>query len=461
MISIDPNESWAVTEFADAQLNDERRTKRLVEIATLLAQQPKASFPEACSDKAMLKATYRFFDNAAIDPKEIFDSHVTATSDRITDCPLILAVQDTTDLNFTHHPKTVDLGPVSGKNQQGLLAHTTVAMTPERVPLGLLAQQVWARDKNDVGKSARRKTRPIDQKESHKWLTSLQAVIEVSGAHPNTHFVSVGDTEADVYDLFIEKRPKNVDLLVRAAWNRRVSHPEQYLWSKVCVQPIAGAIIVDIPRRGKQPARQARLEVRFTSVWLCPPRYRKAEKLPRQKVWAVLATEPNPPEGIAPIEWLLLTTCPVATIEQAIERIDWYACRWGIEVLHKVLKSGCRIESRQLGTASRLLRCLSVFSVVAWRILYATMLSRALPNAPCEAILAPEEWQALYCRIHQTATLPPEMPTLRQAVDWIARLGGFLGRRSDGDPGVTVLWKGFQHLTHLTAMYCILRSPPD
>jgi hypothetical protein len=451
------DESWAVTEFAEADLNDERRTQRLVEIATVLAQQPGASFPEACSDRAMLKATYRFFDNEAIEPEAILGSHEEATRSRLAEMPLVLAVQDTTELDWTHHPATQGLGPLSGAEQQGLLVHTTLAITPERVPLGVIDQQVWARDPEPVGKRQERKQRPIEQKESQKWLNSLRAVIEASQECPETHFVSVGDREADVYDLFLVERPTNVDLLIRAAWDRRVEHEEKYLWAHVEAQPAAATVEVDVAKRGDQPARRATVQVRFAPVTLRPPRHRQAEHLPMMEIWAVQAVETHPPVGVEPIEWLLLTTCPVETVEQALERLDWYAGRWGIEVFHKVLKSGCRIEARQLETADRLRRCLSVFSVIAWRIMYAAMLSRVLPDAPCTAILEPEEWQALYCRLHQTPTLPEQVPTLREAVHWIARLGGFLDRPGDGEPGVTVLWKGFQHLRDLTAMYHIFR----
>jgi hypothetical protein len=169
--------------------------------------------------------------------------------------------------------------------------------------------------------------------------------------------------------------------------------------------------------------------------------------------------EEHPPTGVEPLEWLLLTTTAVPTVERAVERVEWYGVRFGIEVWHKVLKSGCRIEARQLETGERLQRCLPLYSVLAWRSLCATLLSRALPELPCTVLLALEEWQALYCAIHHTPTPPPMPPSLRQAVRWIARLGGFLARRGDGEPGVTVLWKGFQHLADLTTMYCIMRPP--
>jgi len=460
MTSRPDDDAWAVTEFADADLGDARRTQRLVELATVFAQRPGASLPEACGNRAMLKAAYRFFDNEAIDPQAILESHVLATSDRLAHVPRVLAVQDTTELDWTAHPATTGLGPLAHPAHQGLHVHTTLALTPERVPLGLLAQQVWARDPEDTGKRATRKHRPIADKESQKWLTSVEAVIAAQAQCPQTQFVCIGDREADVYDLFVQERPAGVDLLVRAAWDRRVDHPERYLWATVQAQPAVATLTVRVPRRGTQPARRATVTVRWCLVTVRPPRHRRAERLPTVAVWAVLAREEHAPTGVAPLEWLLLTTCAVATPQDAVEQVAWYACRWGIEVLHKVLKSGCRLEARQLGTAEPLQRCLAVYSVIAWRILYATMLSRAMPEAPCTALLEPEEWQALYCAIHLTSMPPATPPPLRQAVRWIAQLGGFLGRRGDGEPGVTVLWRGFQQLTALTFMYRVMRPPP-
>ncbi len=212
-------------------------------------------------------------------------------------------------------------------------------------------------------------------------------------------------------------------------------------------------------RRDGHAARTALLTVQWQAVTLRPPKHRTSEGLPEVALWAVLAVEAEPPDGVEAVEWLLLTTVAVETTADALERLDWYECRWGIEVWHKVLKSGCKIEARQLESAARLQRCLTLYSVIAWRIVYATMLARAVPDAPCTLVLDEDEWQALYCATHRTATPPSEVPTLQTAVRWIGKLGGFLGRKGDGEPGVTVLWKGFQHLVDLTTMYRIMRPP--
>jgi hypothetical protein len=227
------DDSWAVTECTDAELGDARRTQRLVELATILAQHPGASLPEACGDRALLKAAYRFFDNAAIDPQAILESHVLATSDRLARVPRVLAVRDTTELDWTAHPATTGLGPLAHTAHHGLLVHTTRALTPERLPLGLLAQQVWARDPATIGPRTTRKRRPIVAKESQKWLNRVEAVSAAHVCCPQTRFVCSGDREADVYDLCLQERPSGVEFLVRAAWNRRVDHSERYLWTKV------------------------------------------------------------------------------------------------------------------------------------------------------------------------------------------------------------------------------------
>jgi hypothetical protein len=452
--------NWAVTEFADADLGDLRRTQRLVQLAHVLAQNPGAALPEACGSGAMLKAAYRFFANDDIEPSDIVPSHVEATSSRLNTVPLVWAVQDTTAADWTSLRATEGWGPLGHTACQGLLVHTTLAITPDRVPLGLLAQQVWARAPDDIGKRARRKQLPISQKASQKWLHRLDAVFTARDCCPHTRLVSVGDREADVYDVLAAGRPEGVDLLMRAAWDRCGSAPQGYVGAAVEAQPVVTAIVVQVPRRGTPPARKATLALRYGPLTLCPPRHRKAEGLPAVSLWAGQVREVEPPAEVEPIAWLLLTTAAVETVDDAIERVQWYSCRWGIEVWQRILQSGCRLEARQLQWAERLQRCLSLYSVLAWRIFYATMLVRSVPEAPCSVLLEPDAWQALSCAIHRVPMPPAEPPTLSQAVKWIAQLGGFVGRRQSDQPGTEVLWRGFQHLGDLTMMYGIMRPAP-
>jgi hypothetical protein len=223
---------WAVTEFAAAELGDSRRTRRLVDLATTLAEQPSASLPDAYADPARLKAADRFYDNAACTPAAILDSHVQATSHRVRQLPLVLAVNDTALLDYTQHPATTGLGPLTTVHQQGLLMHTTIAITPERVPLGLLGQAIWERDAATSGQQPDQHDRPIEENESRKWLDRL-ALVNTAAACPATRFVPVGAAEADVYDLFLAERAATVELLGRAGQDRR-SKPTSAICGRRC-----------------------------------------------------------------------------------------------------------------------------------------------------------------------------------------------------------------------------------
>ena len=358
MRSLPDDDMWAVTACAEAELGDLRRTQRVGEWATVLAQRPGASLPEACGDRATITAASRVFANAAIDPQHLLDRHVDATLGRLASVPLVVAVQETTARDWTAPPATTGLGPLGHPAHRGLHVHTTLAFTPERGPLGLLAQQVWARDPNDGGKRATRTQRPMAGQDSQQWLTSVAAVLAARVECPQTRVVSVGDREADVYDLLALARPAGVDLLMRAAWERGVAQPEHDVWATVAAQPVEATSTVQVPRRGAQPPRTAPLAVRWGPLTVCPPRHRKRAGLPAVPLWAVQALEEAPPAGTDPIEWLWWTTWAVHTTTAALTRVDWEACRWGVEVWHSMLQSGCRIDARQLETAERLPRCL-------------------------------------------------------------------------------------------------------
>jgi len=447
---------WALEEFGAAQLGDARRTARLVRLARNLARQPEASIPQALEDPAAIKAAYRFFDNADIVHSHILHSHVASSLGRMQGQPLILAVQDTTVIDYTGHPDTAGLGPVHTKGGWGLLCHGTLAFTPARLPLGVLALRTWAR-KPEERTRKRRRDRPIEEKESQKWLDSLRALAELKPKLPETRLVSVADRESDVYEFFTEAQTLGLDVLARAAWDRNVEQPEGHVWATLAAAPRMGQKTLVLAPTNKRAGRVARLQVRACPVTIKPPRHRSHEGLALIPLWGVWAYEPRAPKGSDPVEWLLLTTLPVESAEQALQMLDWYAVRWGIEIWHKVLKSGCRIEQRQLESFERLQRLLMLYAVIAWRILYAVMLGRLVPEMPCTAILNEDEWQALYCVIHETPKPCATAPPLGQAVRWIARLGGFIGRASDGQPGVKTLWKGFQYLIGATDMYKVMK----
>ena len=459
MVSQDAH-SWAEVEFGQAQLGDPRRTRRLVRLAEQRAQQPTGSLAQSCGGAAGAKAAYRFFDNGKVTPEALLAPHRQATVARMAQYPVVLLPQDTTQVDYSTHTDTVGLGVLQSAHQRGLLLHTTLAVTPERVPLGGIDQQIWTRDPAQLGKRQRIRQRSIHEKESRKWLDSLAQVRIVQAQLPGVQLVSIADREGDVYDFLQPVLGTGPAVLVRAIRDRRVAEPQRHLWAHLNSQPLAGRLTVQVPRAPHQPAHAAELEVRFAAVNVRPPKARRGEPLPELPVWGVLAHEVAPPAGATAIEWLLLSSLPVTSFAQACQRVDWYTCRWLDEIYHKVLKSGCRIEARQLEHIDNLKRYLALDGVVAWQVLYLTMLARQLPDAPCTVVLEPSEWQALYCFIRQVATPPAQPPTLRQAVRWIAQLGGFLGRKADGHPGVTTLWRGLQRLHDITNMWQLVHPSP-
>lgn len=448
---------WTAQEFARAQLPDERHRKRLRMIAQAFAQKPTAPIPQACEDWSEAKGAYRFLENEAIEPAAIRQAHHEATLQRVRAHRVVLAVQDTSALNYSTHPATAGLGPIGSHSPKtiGLLLHSTLAITPGGKPLGFLHNAVRARSKR--GLSGDRHQRKLAAKESYKWVESLKACQQLAPLCPETLLVNVTDREGDLYELFVEalrvESPAKVHLLVRARHDRKLEDHSRTLWQEVGRQPVASTLEVRVGRRGDQPSRLAQLSVRFCAVQLRAPRRLSGQ--PSIQLWAIEARETRPPKGTKPIVWHLLTTLPVTCAAEAIQRVSWYAQRWQIEVIHKILKSGCKVEQRQLQTAPRLERVLSVDLVVAWRILALCKAARELPDDPISDWLPSAQWQALSFYVHQRTNRAPVVFTVREAVRWIARLGGFLARKGDGEPGTTTLWRGLEQLDAMTKMWLL------
>jgi hypothetical protein len=457
--------SWCAKEFASAHFGDPRLQMRLIKTAEQLAKQPEKPINQACESWADTKAAYRLFANDKIDPSEILRSHQQKTLERCKAYPLILAIQDTTFLNYTDHPVTCGLGHI-GTNQhrhsQGLLMHSIYAVSPEGLPLGLLGQKFWSRPKRPKhvkSKGARdRRDLAIEGKESYCWLEALS---ETACQFSNpAQVLTVGDRGADIYEFMAHARALGSPFLIRAARNRAVIDEEaeeiSYLWEEMEQQPVSGTLEVEVPARPKEAARMATVGVRFAPITLRNPRKRRlptSDDADSLKLYAVFVQEIDPPKQSTALAWMLLTPLPVNSFHEAAEKVRWYKLRWSIETFHKILKSGCRIEECRLESADRLERYIALFCVIAWRLHWLTLIQRQQPETPCTQALSDPEWKALYCRIHRTRTLPKQLPTLRQAVRWIAQLGGFLGRKGDGEPGVITLWRGWQRLMDLTEGY--------
>lgn len=440
---------WMDDELETLGLGDPRRVRRIRLMVARMVEHPGGSVPQTFTTHAEAAAAYRALSSEAVTPEALRQALREACVARVAGGERILAIQDTTAFKFDHHPGTADLGPIGPSESYGFWLHSVLAVSEEGVPLGLLHQETWARDPEAEGRRERWRQREFAEKESFRWVAGLGAVHET--VPTGTTVITVADREADIYELFAQPRPQGSELLIRNAYNRRLraqtgratGEPE-HLWEKLAAAPVGGQMLVSLTRRPERKPRVVRLQLRWTTVTLDAPCYR-VEATPRTPlcVNAILVTEVSPvPKGQKRIEWRLLTTLAVQAFGQAQECVRFYGYRWLIERLHFVLKSGCRIERSQLRTADRLMRLLALFVVVAWRLLWLTYAARVDGQQSCTVAFTRLEWRALFAVHHPGRPLPSEPPTLREAVLWLARLGGYLARKHDAPPGVKVLWRG-------------------
>lgn len=454
--------NWAEEELQYANLGDVRRNKRLMRLVSDLASQPNASVPQASGDWAATQGAYDFWRSPHVKPEAIRQAHQRSTIERVKQQAVVIAIQDTTELNFTHHPSKKGMGYLDNAAASGLKVHSVLCSTQDGVPLGVVHQQVWHRDPCELGKKHQRHKTTIQDKESQRWLSAL--ALTQSLIPEEIVVVTVADREADIYDLLMLPRRPNSEFLIRANHNRCVKRKDEdqqleRLQQAIGQIPTCGQLSLELRRHPGREARIATLTLRTTTVELQPPAaHRERENLKPVYVQVILAQEENPPPAVEPVRWLLLTTLTVTCFEDVVQCLRWYSYRWLIERYHYVLKSGCRLEQLQLETAERIHRALATYTIVAWRLLWITYLARYQPDQPADTVLETHEWQALYCTIHQTPLPPDTPPDLRTCVRWIAQLGGFLARKHDGEPGVKTIWQGLRRL-HDIAQTWLLVSP--
>lgn len=443
------DDRWIETEFQTLDLGDARLNKRLKLTVENIFKEPTASIPKAMRTWKDTKGAYRLFDNHNVSHKKILTSHQQTSQKRIGQFDVVLAVQDTTSLNYTKHTSKKDMGSLgSNKNIRGMYVHTTAAYTVEGIPLGIIHQKPWVRPREEFGKKKERKNKFFEEKESIKWYESLEATENIQQQIPDTKIISVGDRESDIFELFHRANSMKIELLIRAAQNRCIDEGYHKLWSYMHAQPISKSIKIQIPRNKNQKKRKGIVDIRYAKVHIKPPKTQPTLK--PVVLNAVFVHESNPPAGSEPISWMLLTTLEIQSSEDAIKCVEYYAIRWNIEVFHKILKSGCKIEERQLVGTKNIEVFLAVCSVVAWRIQLLTMLGRTVPNLPCSAVFEECQWQALYCFVNETIEPPTEAPSLQEAIILIGKLGGFLNRTQDKYPGVKTIWLGLQKLEVIT-----------
>lgn len=459
---VDETADWAVCEWGDVDLGDVRWNKRLQIYGKSRFAKPAATLPQSCGTVAATKAAYRLLNHSDATLDELLSTHRESTLARAARESVILAIQDTTSLNFTSLDETTGLGPIAANSgganaTRGLLMHSLMLASTAGTPFGLLDVNCWARDPKTYGTSRKRASLPTDQKESQKWIRGYRAADEAAKRLNGKQVVVVCDREGDMFDLFDAARKGHAQMLVRALHPRRIASEdgcvEGYLWDSVRQGPIADQIRIEVPRSGNRIARTTHLELRYKAVRVVKPTDR-GEKKTFVTLNAIAATEsPESAGDNDPIQWLLLTTLPVTTPEEAAEKVQWYTKRWIIEVFHRTLKTGCNVEQRQATTAETLMAALAIDVVVAWRVMWLHKLGRETPELPCSVFFEEHEWKALYAYTNKSKQPPPEPPPIRDAMRRVAKLGGFLGRKCDGEPGTQTIGRGLYELSIIAAVY--------
>jgi hypothetical protein len=453
--------AWAAHHFGGVELNDPRRTRRLVQSAAALAAQPEKSFPQIF-DWNELRGFYRLCDQDTATLSAVQQPHWEHTRRAMAHVPLVLNVHDTTELDYTTHAALQGGGPIGDGRGTGFLQHNSLAVVPApRQVLGLSAQQWCVRVPAPADETASQRKRRA--RESDLWRRGITAV---GTPPPGCCWVDVTDRAGDDYETIRAARAVHHDFLIRLNQNRTVflaadrsrrAHVKDFARAL----PAQGSEAVDIRGRGGRPPRTAQVQLAGAPVWIPAPAGtpRRAAQ-PLIAAWVIRIWEPQPPAGIAPLEWLLYCSLPSDTLAQLRERRDWYCCRWLVELYHDIEKNGCREEDRRFETAERLEACVAILAVVAVRVLQLRLALEVQPQAPAEQVATAAEiavvrrWQK---RARQKAA--PHGLTVRQFVQAVARLGGFLGRKGDGDPGVRALWRGYQRLQDMVAGFQ-LNNPP-
>lgn len=453
---------------AKCNFKDQRLTQRAVLIEEELSVKygkPLSTVFKSASD---LKRGYEFFANPKTSFARVIEPYHISTATDLSNLSIALAVGDTTFLDYKKiREKTSEYGPI-GNGGNGLILHSTLAVNPDNgQPLGLLSEKLWYREhtegkkltkKQKKQKQAEARKRPIEEKESYKWIEALQEVNKLleNTPHPDSRprIIHVFDREGDIAEVFYEvSQTQNTGVVVRAAHNRALSTENSYLFEWLPSQPIKMEVTIELPKTKKRAERSATLAIRYAPIKLkSPARIKEKEEF---EVYGVYAVEIDPPEGCDAVEWMILTSEPVTNHQLAQRILRWYTYRWRIEDYHKILKSGCKAESYRLsGDSMQVL--LGFLTNIAAQLLKMTYLNRTNPQAPASSVLTEIQIEVLVAKSQKNA--PTENLTVAWAIEAVARLGGYLSHRRKSNIGITVLWRGFLELQSLCEGWLLHKS---
>jgi hypothetical protein len=459
-------------ELAGINLGDKRLNQRSLNVIEALSIDPAASINGSFETWGDTLAAYRLFDNANVTPEAILQPHVSATLTRIAVEPVVLIVQDTTELDFSLHPPT-DAGCLNKAARFGLYDHLHLAVTPAGLPLGVVGVRTFDRTAESLGTTNGRHLKPIEEKESFRWLEGYQLATQVRHRSARTQIISVSDREADIYDIFLEAQQQpegtRAEFIIRSKENRCTTEripPAEHGTRKavyrkfrddVNASPVRIQRTISLPQTPKRAARECPVEIRAKSLTLRHPKNRK--DLQDVTCSVVCVREIGVPEnGDSAVEWWLITSLPVTTVTDIQLVIDYYRVRWTVEVYFKVLKSGCKVEEIQLETTARLKNCLAFYHIIAWRVLYLTHLNRECPNVPCTSVFEDYEWQPVW-RITTKKDLPNEPPLLSEFMGLLSSLGGYNNRATEPPPGPQPIWIGLRRMVDFARAWLAFGPP--
>jgi hypothetical protein len=439
--------------FAGIDFGDERRGKRLQKFAeqkTKNAQE--SSITGATGGRGQAKAVYRLLGNEEFELDKI-QAHVKATTISQVEGTVLL-IQDTMDINYNGHKKTEGLG-YSSEHVLGVKVHSCIAVSPDGQPIGLVAQSYETREEAKSSLTAKEKaTRPIEEKESYRWLETLEESIR--DLPEDVEPIVICDREGDIYELYAKAQELNAPFIIRVSHDRITDSDEKML-SQLRKTAADATVIVNIPRdsRANKPPRQAEMEVAGLTVTIKKPSTVVSESVPEAlTINLVRITEINTTTDDK-IEWILATNRTIETADDKLEVIAFYVQRWKIERFHYVLKSGCKVEEIQQRTYERMKPILLIYSVVAMYIMIITYIGRVLPDTLCNVFFDDDEWQILYTLV-KNKPAPKQPYTMEEAVRYVGELGGYKRAPSDGPPGLKVMWKGLTELYKFMTRFSIV-----
>lgn len=446
--------SWIELEFESLDLGDCRLNKRSITIIESLGLAPGKSIPQTFQSWSEIKATYNFFSNRRITNEKLLKPHLKATMERIAEYPVVLLASDTSELDYTSKKKMKNKERLSN-TKSGIWLHATIATTPKRLNLGIIEANFWSREPEiSTDKKTIRDKLPIEKKESYKWLQSYRNACEIARKTPGTQIINIDDREGDIIEIFIEEKKQKeqgvcADYIIRSRHDRVIEGIDyknnkalNKLRKRLKDSPSLGELEFNISVTEKRKARKVTQELKAVRIKLTPTRSGK-DKI---EVNAVMAIEKDPPKGETPLMWVFITSLSIKTFKDVCRVISYYLCRWEIELFFKVLKSGCKIEERQLQGIDRMKSLIVVFMVLAWRVMFTMMLGRVCSEMSCNDLFVASEWKSVYKVLNPKQILPRKPPLLGAFIEMIAKLGGYIKRANADPPGIKVMWKGMARM---------------